>query len=192
MWQLLLDLLRTNAALQLAVTLWTALSMAGLGTVMLFRKGPGSAPETMGGVLALSSFPASHCPGCNTDLGIVDRTPLLGWLVARGRCRHCAMPIPIRYPAIELAFLTPVIAAVVPALGTPWGLEPVALSLLYPFAYMAMRGIVSAVVVAIVITASALAAALLPGAPLSLAVMAIPFAAGAFIRPAHFRRAVAA
>lgn len=182
MWQLLWDLLRHTAALQLVVTLWTALSMAGLGTVMLFRKGTGSSPETMAGVLAISSFPASHCPGCGSVLGVIDRTPLVGWLAAGGRCRHCGISIPLRYPAVELAFLAPVVIAAIPALGTGWGLLPVALSLLYPFAYMAMRNIALATLISLLIASAVLTAALLPGVPSSLAVMALPFAAGAAFR----------
>ncbi len=46
--------------------------------------------------------PGSHCPTCNTALGALDNVPLLSWLILRGRCRHCAVRIPVRYPAVEL------------------------------------------------------------------------------------------
>ncbi|MEO0855117.1 MAG: prepilin peptidase, partial [Cyanobacteria bacterium J06648_11] len=45
--------------------------------------------------------PGSHCPKCQTPLGARDNVPVLGWLWLRGRCRHCGVPIPIRYPAVE-------------------------------------------------------------------------------------------
>lgn len=182
MWQLLLDMMGRNALMQISVTLWTALSLAGLGTVMLFRKGPDQSRETMAGILVLSSLPASHCPGCGTALGFIDRTPLIGWLAAGGRCRHCAMKIPLRYPAIEMAFLAPAMAAAIPALGTPWALAPAGLSLLYPIVYMAMRGLASAKLLCATIALSVFAAALLPGAPPSLAIMILPFAAGTALR----------
>ncbi|MEM9156834.1 MAG: prepilin peptidase [Cyanobacteria bacterium P01_F01_bin.33] len=45
--------------------------------------------------------PGSHCPKCKTALGPTDNVPVLGWLWLRGRCRHCGVSIPIRYPAVE-------------------------------------------------------------------------------------------
>ncbi len=47
----------------------------------------------------------SHCPDCDATLGIADLVPLLSWLAARGRCRHCGAPIDPFYPAMELAAL---------------------------------------------------------------------------------------
>jgi len=45
--------------------------------------------------------PASRCPRCNTEIAVRDNIPVLSWALLRGRCRHCALPISIRYPAIE-------------------------------------------------------------------------------------------
>ena len=45
--------------------------------------------------------PRSACPGCRTTIAWYDNVPLLSFLLLRGRCRHCAMPIPWRYPAVE-------------------------------------------------------------------------------------------
>lgn len=45
----------------------------------------------------------SHCPKCGTVLGPLDLLPILSWLVAGGRCRHCGQTISWRYPGIELA-----------------------------------------------------------------------------------------
>ncbi len=64
------------------------------------------------GVLALRlparrpvAFGRSHCPDCGATLGIADLVPLVSWLAARGRCRHCGAPVDRLYPAIELAAL---------------------------------------------------------------------------------------
>lgn len=46
--------------------------------------------------------PPSHCPRCGTRLRWYDNIPLLGWLLIRGRCRHCHQPVALRYPLVEL------------------------------------------------------------------------------------------
>lgn len=46
--------------------------------------------------------PPSRCPKCMTQLAWYDNVPIFGWLWLRGKCRYCKVPIPIRYPAIEL------------------------------------------------------------------------------------------
>jgi leader peptidase (prepilin peptidase)/N-methyltransferase len=46
--------------------------------------------------------PASHCPGCRAPVRLRDNLPVLGWLILKGRCRDCRMPIPPRYPLVEL------------------------------------------------------------------------------------------
>lgn len=43
----------------------------------------------------------SRCPSCRTVLGARDLVPLLSWIAARGRCRHCATAVSLRYPATE-------------------------------------------------------------------------------------------
>ncbi len=48
------------------------------------------------------AWPASHCPQCHAPLAVRDNIPLFGFLVLRGRCRHCAAPIPRRYFLIEV------------------------------------------------------------------------------------------
>jgi leader peptidase (prepilin peptidase)/N-methyltransferase len=47
-------------------------------------------------------WPASHCPRCGTPLAWHENLPVLGWLLLRGRCRHCHQPIAVRYPLVEL------------------------------------------------------------------------------------------
>jgi len=46
--------------------------------------------------------PASRCPRCATPIKPYDNIPVLSWLILRGRCRACALPIPVRYPLVEL------------------------------------------------------------------------------------------
>lgn len=47
--------------------------------------------------------PPSACPACGHRIRARDNVPVLSWLILRGRCRDCAAPIPLRYPAVELA-----------------------------------------------------------------------------------------
>jgi leader peptidase (prepilin peptidase)/N-methyltransferase len=47
--------------------------------------------------------PGSSCPACGRPVRPYDNVPVLSWLVLRGRCRDCAAPISVRYPAVELA-----------------------------------------------------------------------------------------
>lgn len=45
----------------------------------------------------------SHCPYCDVQLKGRDNIPVFGWLMLRGRCRSCRLPISPRYPIVELA-----------------------------------------------------------------------------------------
>ncbi len=45
--------------------------------------------------------PASHCPSCGRPIRFWDNIPLISYLVLRGRCRACGVPISPRYPAVE-------------------------------------------------------------------------------------------
>ena len=47
--------------------------------------------------------PPSRCPGCGGRIAFYDNVPVVSWLLLRGRCRRCAMPIPVRYPLVETA-----------------------------------------------------------------------------------------
>lgn len=51
-------------------------------------------------------LPPSRCPACTKTLGVRDLVPVLSWLCARGKCRHCGIKIHWRYPALELATVT--------------------------------------------------------------------------------------
>jgi leader peptidase (prepilin peptidase) / N-methyltransferase len=46
-------------------------------------------------------WPPSRCPKCGHKLGLTENIPILGWLMLRGRCRHCHTSISVRYPLFE-------------------------------------------------------------------------------------------
>ena len=52
---------------------------------------------------AALAHPPSSCPGCGAAIRWRHNIPLLSYLLLRGRCAGCAMPIPLRYPIMELA-----------------------------------------------------------------------------------------
>ena len=46
--------------------------------------------------------PRSRCPRCERPIAAVENIPLVSWLMLRGKCRGCGLPISPMYPAIEL------------------------------------------------------------------------------------------
>jgi leader peptidase (prepilin peptidase)/N-methyltransferase len=46
--------------------------------------------------------PRSRCPNCERPIRAGENVPILGWLLLRGRCAGCNLPIAATYPAIEL------------------------------------------------------------------------------------------
>jgi len=46
--------------------------------------------------------PRSKCPRCDTPIAFYDNIPILSYLLLRGRCRNCRVPIGIRYPLVEV------------------------------------------------------------------------------------------
>lgn len=59
----------------------------------------------------------SSCPHCRHTLGPAELVPVMSWLLARRRCRHCHAPVTPFYAAIEIGALVPAIwaAQVLPA-----------------------------------------------------------------------------
>ena len=47
------------------------------------------------------AWPGSHCPVCSHPIAWYDNIPLVSYLFLAGRCRHCAVRIPVRYPVVE-------------------------------------------------------------------------------------------
>ena len=88
---------------------------------MLFRSRFPAKRRLRDQLWALNSH-SSGCPRCATAIQWRDNIPLLGWLMLRGRCRSCRLPISMRYPLVEL--LTAVLFVVVYQCEMPvnfWG-----------------------------------------------------------------------
>jgi len=47
-------------------------------------------------------WPGSHCPTCSHSIAWYDNIPVVSYLVLAGRCRQCSVPIPFRYPLVEI------------------------------------------------------------------------------------------
>lgn len=81
--------------------------MAGafLGLVFLFGASLGSFVNVVAWRLPLRLSivsPGSHCPSCGAPIRGAALLPILGWLLNRGACRACGVPISARYPLVEL------------------------------------------------------------------------------------------
>ena len=46
--------------------------------------------------------PRSRCPKCERQIAWHENIPLLSWLLLRGKCRGCGLPISMQYPLVEL------------------------------------------------------------------------------------------
>lgn len=46
--------------------------------------------------------PDSHCPKCKTPIKPWQNVPVISYLLLKGKCGHCAEPISVRYPAVEI------------------------------------------------------------------------------------------
>lgn len=46
--------------------------------------------------------PRSRCPKCERQIAWHENIPILSWLLLRGKCRGCQLPISVQYPAVEL------------------------------------------------------------------------------------------
>jgi leader peptidase (prepilin peptidase) / N-methyltransferase len=47
--------------------------------------------------------PGSRCPRCLQPIKPYDNIPVFGWLILRGKCRNCGLPISPMYPLVEFA-----------------------------------------------------------------------------------------
>ena len=46
--------------------------------------------------------PRSACPQCKAPITALQNIPVVSWLVLRGKCASCKMPISARYPFVEI------------------------------------------------------------------------------------------
>lgn len=46
--------------------------------------------------------PRSRCPRCERQILWYENIPLLSWLLLRGKCKGCKLPISLQYPLVEL------------------------------------------------------------------------------------------
>lgn len=44
----------------------------------------------------------SHCPKCDSMITAWMNIPVISWLVLRGKCKTCKLPISFQYPAVEI------------------------------------------------------------------------------------------
>ena len=47
--------------------------------------------------------PGSRCPRCLNPIKPYDNIPVFSWLILRGKCRNCGLPISPMYPLVEFA-----------------------------------------------------------------------------------------
>ncbi len=83
------------ALMQLFTGLWCFAVASSLGSffnVLVYRMPRGE---------SVVSKP-SYCPQCGSNIRFRDNIPVLGWLLLGGECRDCGLPIPKRYPLVEL------------------------------------------------------------------------------------------
>lgn len=81
--------------------------------------------------------PPSACPRCGNEIRNRDNVPVLGWLLLRGKCRDCGLPISIRYPLVEAGT-----AALYAAMAWRFGFQAV----LPAYLYLAAIGIALALI----------------------------------------------
>jgi leader peptidase (prepilin peptidase)/N-methyltransferase len=63
--------------------------------------------------------PASRCPRCKSAIRWYDNIPIVSWLILRGKCRDCGLPISPRYPMVEL-LVALLAVAIAKQLGPTW------------------------------------------------------------------------
>lgn len=63
--------------------------------------------------------PRSFCPECGAPVAAFDNIPVLSYLLLRGQCRTCRLPIGWRYPFVEV-----ITATVFALVGQRYGVSP--------------------------------------------------------------------
>ncbi len=133
----------------------------------------------------------SGCPYCGTPIDSIDNVPVLGWVMLRGRCRTCRLPISIQYPLVELTvaitffvvFLTEFLTGGSNLPGHTGGSHPAGLMRLNISSLLALRLIVYLPILSGLI-ASALIAAKGKAVPFKLFLFSgLPYLIVALLRP---------
>jgi len=52
------------------------------------------------------AVPRSQCPQCGTEISAIHNIPIISYLVLRGKCAGCKIPISVRYPIIEFVTMS--------------------------------------------------------------------------------------
>ena len=82
----------------LAIVSWIAVGLLGLITGSFLNAVIHRLPRG----ISLLNPRRSFCPGCGKTIPWHENLPVASWVLLRGRCSGCAMPIAIRYPLVEL------------------------------------------------------------------------------------------
>lgn len=77
------------------------------------------------------AWPGSHCPKCSHSIAWHDNIPILSYLALVGRCRHCTVRIPFRYPLVEILNATGYV-------GLLWFFGPSWMAVAYSVLYSAL------------------------------------------------------
>lgn len=77
--------------LQITVVLCLGLTLGSFVNVCIYRLPKNESVIT----------PRSHCPSCKTQISARDNIPVFSYLLLKGKCRQCTVPIPTLYPIIE-------------------------------------------------------------------------------------------
>ncbi len=78
----------------------------------------------------ISLLRRSRCPSCGALIELSRNIPVLSWLMLTGRCEHCQVRIPLRYPAVE-ALTGAAFAGLVLLVTDGWGLSGLAAVLVW-------------------------------------------------------------
>ena len=77
---------------------WVAVGLLGLITGSFLNAVIHRLPRG----ISLLNPKRSFCPGCHKMIPWHENLPVASWVLLRGRCSGCSMPIAIRYPLVEL------------------------------------------------------------------------------------------
>jgi len=77
------------------------------------------------------AWPGSHCPTCTHPIAWYDNIPLLSYFALAGRCRHCTVAIPFRYPLVEILNASGYV-------GLLWFFGPTWVTVVYGLLYSAL------------------------------------------------------